>query len=143
MWSRVSASHMTCVRNHVISAEDRATLVLPQPATGERTGYQMDINATLNLSKCFTQCSRTLEPNVYLFFEGKHVKSVADLHSKILDARPPIPIGPPGPGGPNSFNFMQSYVPWRVSAPPRGNPGSATANYSFLDKFPKNVWSKR
>ena len=26
--------------------------------------------------------------------------AVADLHSKILDARPP-------PGGPNSFNFMQ------------------------------------
>ena len=28
--------------------------------------------------------------------------AVVDLHSKILDARPPSP-----PGGPNSFNFMQ------------------------------------
>ena len=34
-----------------------------------------------------------------LKFINKALKSVADLHSKILDARPP--------GGPNSFNFMQ------------------------------------
>ena len=49
-------------------------------------------------------------------------KPVADLHSKILDARHP-------PGGPNSFNFMQfwknlakSYVgaPPRVGAPSSG-----------------------
>ena len=58
---------------------------------------------------------------------------VADLHSKILDARPP--------GGPNSFNFMQflgifgKIVCWRppgeLAPPPRGNPRSATA-YDLL-----------
>ena len=57
------------------------------------------------------------------------ILTVADLHSKILDARPP-------PGGPNSFNFMQfsgkigKIVCWRppgeLAPPPRGNPGSAT-----------------
>ena len=59
-----------------------------------------------------------------------HAEPVADLHSKILDARP---------RGWNSFNFMQflgnfgkSYVgapstgEW--APPPRGNPGSATEN---------------
>ena len=54
--------------------------------------------------------------------------SVADLHRKNLDSRPP--------GGPNSFNFMQflgkfdKIVCWRPPgelAPPRqGIPGSAT-----------------
>ena len=60
------------------------------------------------------------------------IQSVADLHSKILDAPPPPP------GGPNSFNFMQflgkfgKIVCWRppspgeLAPPPRGNPGSAT-----------------
>ena len=54
---------------------------------------------------------------------------MADLHSKILDARPP-------PGGPNSFNFMRFLgnfgkivcwrPPWGVGAPSSGNPGPAT-----------------
>ena len=59
--------------------------------------------------------------------------SVADLHSKILDA-------PPG------FKFFQFLAVfwkinlWRVGAPSRGNPGSATGNgfapiFSFLDAF--------
>ena len=53
--------------------------------------------------------------------------SVADLNSKILDARPPR--------GPNSFNFMQflgkfgKIVCWRppgeLAPPPQGNPRSA------------------
>ena len=53
--------------------------------------------------------------------------AVADLHSKILDARPP---------GPNSFKFMQClgkfgkivcwHPPGELAPPPRGNPGSAT-----------------
>ena len=53
---------------------------------------------------------------------------MADLHSKILDARPP--------GGPNSFNFMQFlgkfgkivcwHPPGELAPPPRGNPASAT-----------------
>ena len=56
---------------------------------------------------------------------------MADLHSKILDARPP--------GGPNSFNFMHflgkfgKIVCWRpppgeLAPPPRGIPRSATVN---------------
>ena len=55
---------------------------------------------------------------------------MADLHSKIVDARPPPPEGP------NSFNFMQflgnfgKIVCWcppgELAPPPRGNPGSAT-----------------
>ena len=48
---------------------------------------------------------------------------------------------PPPPGGPNSFNFMQSlgkfdkFVCWRppppgeLAPPPRGNPGSATVSH--------------
>ena len=64
-------------------------------------------------------------------------RTVADLHSKILDAPP---------GGPNSFNFMQflgkfgKIICWRppgeLAPPPRGNPGSATAepcNFSVLN----------
>ena len=59
---------------------------------------------------------------------GQGVSAVADRHSKILDACPPQ--------GPNSFNFMHfwgkfgkiiCWGSWRVGAPPRGNPGSATA----------------
>ena len=57
-----------------------------------------------------------------------HSSTVADLHSKILDARPP------------RSKFFQFHAvfgkiwqnrmltpPWRFGAPPRGNPGSATA----------------
>ena len=71
---------------------------------------------------------------------------MVDLHSKILDARPPPP-----PGGPNSFNFMQFFgkiwqnrmlapplESWRP--PPRGNPGSATdmvAKISNIKKMKK------
>ena len=65
------------------------------------------------------------QPSLFL-----HCRPVADLHSKILDACPP--------GGPNSFNFMQflgnfgKIVCWRLpgelAPPPRGNPGSATAD---------------
>ena len=60
---------------------------------------------------------------------------MADLHSKILDARPP--------GGPNSFNFMQflgkfgKIVCWRppgeLAPPPRGNPRSATGMHYHVD----------
>ena len=60
--------------------------------------------------------------------------TVADLHSKILDAPP---------RGPNSFNFMQflgkfgKIVCWRppgeLAPPPRGNPGSATATQGFTN----------
>ena len=63
--------------------------------------------------------------------------SVADLHSKILDTRPP--------GGPNSFNFMQflgnfgKIVCWRppgeLAPLPRGNSGSATACYTHVHAF--------
>ena len=68
-------------------------------------------------------------------------RTVADLHSKILDAPPP-------PGGPNSFNFMQfwenlakSYVgaPWRFGAPPRENPGSAAGYASYWNAFLLNL----
>ena len=62
------------------------------------------------------------------------LNAVADLHSKILDARPPS-------RGPNSFNFMQflgkfgKIVCWRppgeLAPPPRGNPGSATEMGTF------------
>ena len=55
--------------------------------------------------------------------------AVVDLHSEILDARPP--------GGPYSFNFMQflgkivKIICWRpppasLVTPSRGNAGSAT-----------------
>ena len=65
-----------------------------------------------------------------------HVEhSVADLHSKILDARPP------GPNS-NSFNFMQllgkfaKILCWRppggLAPLPRGNRGSAAALPSDL-----------
>ena len=60
---------------------------------------------------------------------------MADLHSNILDARPP--------GGPNSSNFMQflgnfcEIVCWRpppgeLAPPSRGNPRSATVELSIL-----------
>ena len=65
--------------------------------------------------------------------------AVADLHSNILDARPPPP------GGPNSFNFMQflgklgKIVCWapppeELAPPPRGNPGSATELGNYHSK---------
>ena len=67
--------------------------------------------------------------NSQSLFDLKHAITVADLHSKILDARPT-------PRGPNSFNFMQfllkfgKIVCWHptgeLAPPPRGNPGSAT-----------------
>ena len=60
---------------------------------------------------------------------------MADLHSKILDARPP-------PGGPNSFNFMQFlgkfgkivcwHPPGELAPPPRGNPRSATDKVGII-----------
>ena len=83
--------------------------------------------------------------------------AVADLHSKILDAPP---------RGPNSFNFMHFWgkfgkiVCWRpppgeLAPPPRGNPGSATAdgnNYrkwtergrtSLESPFPRSATSRK
>ena len=61
---------------------------------------------------------------------------VADLHSKILDARPPP--------GPNSFNFMQflgkfgkSYVgapPWRVGAPSSGKSWIRHCHLKYVSK---------
>ena len=54
--------------------------------------------------------------------------AVADLHSKILDARPPR--------GSKFFQFHAVFgkiwqnrmlaPPWELAPPPRGNPGSAT-----------------
>ena len=51
---------------------------------------------------------------------------------------------PPRPGGPNSFNFMQFWgnfgkiICWRprgVGAPPRRNPGSATAQFQIISRL--------
>ena len=69
------------------------------------------------------------------------IQSVADLRGGgARDACAP-------PGGPNSFNFMQSLghfgkiVCWRppgeLAPPPRGNPGSATASYLLLLSKPR------
>ena len=65
--------------------------------------------------------------------------TVADLHSKILDARPPTP------GGPNSFNFMQFFGEiWQnrmLAPPPRGNPGSATYQVVQNLQCYRQTWS--
>ena len=56
------------------------------------------------------------------------------------------------PPGPNTFNFMQFNfhmlaLPWRVGAPPQGNPGSVTANPQNLSLFkepwlhPRSLWA--
>ena len=57
--------------------------------------------------------------------------TVADLHSKILDARPPPGRGVQILSISCSFweNLAKSYVgapPGELAPPPRGNPGSAT-----------------
>ena len=70
-------------------------------------------------------------------------KSVADLHSKILDARPSPPWWP------KFFQFHAVFlgnfgkiICWRsppreLAPPPQGNPGSATVNH---EQFGKSVY---
>ena len=77
-------------------------------------------------------CKRFNSLSLTLF--GQYQTAVADLHSKILDARPSR--------GPNSFNFMQFFGRFwqnRVLAPPspgwvplpQGNPESATELFTL------------
>ena len=188
VWSRVSASHVTCVRSHVICAGHRATLVLPQPATGERTGYQMDINATLNIYKSFNQQWRIQDfseggaPTLKLGLFCQFCK-FAENCMKMKEFRPRgavpwgSPLDPPilsvhglwnlicifssrgymsnqwriyivnfwtraPSSGSTFFQFDAVFgkiwqngmlaSPGGLAPPPRRNPGSATANYSFL-----------
>ena len=93
-----------------------------------------------SLSSASTQCSRTLEPNMYHFFEGNMLNQWRIYIVKFWTR--------PTPRGPNSFNFtsfwdnlVKSYVatPWRVGAP---TSGKSWIRHCKL-QFPKNVGSKR
>ena len=66
------------------------------------------------------------------------------IYIAIFWMRAPNPSRTPRPRGSKFFQCSRMLASsGGLAPPPRGNPGSATANYSFLDKSPKNVGSKK
>ena len=65
----------------------------------------------------------------------RHWSAVADLHSKILDARPPLGVQILSISCIFWENLAKSYVgaPPGVGDPPRGNPRSATGQHCCLE----------
>ena len=79
--------------------------------------------------------SSHIDPNDFPEPEKYKPSTVADLHSKILDARPPL--GAQILSISCSFweNLTKTYVgapPGELAPPPRGNPRSATAQGSLM-----------